>query len=132
MDLTNFIPKSDVTTFEIKHPLTGEVLKKDDGKEMTITVYLPHCKEYREVIHEQTNKRIQRSQQKGKGLYTSQEIEEATLDLLVKTTQGWDIQLDGKEPKFTQEACRDVYDKLPWVRAQVLQAQEDMTSFLKN
>lgn len=131
MDLMNFIPKSDIATFEIKHPLTGEVLKKDDGSVMTITVYLPHSKEYREVVHEQTNKRIQRSQ-KGKTLYTSQEIEEATLDLLVKTTQDWDIQLDGKTPKFTQDACKDVYDKLPWVRAQVLQAQEDMTSFLKN
>jgi DNA-directed RNA polymerase subunit M/transcription elongation factor TFIIS len=131
MDLSNFIPKKDILTFEIKHPLTGEVLKKDDGSEMTITVYLPHSKEYREVIHEQTNKRIQRSQ-KGKSIYTSQEIEEATLDLLVKTTQDWNIQLDGKQPKFTEETCREVYDKLSWVRAQVLQAQEDMTSFLKN
>lgn len=130
MDLINLIPKSDTSTFEIKHPLTNETLVKDDGTPMTITVYLPHAKEYKAAVHDQTNARIQRSQ-KGKVLYTSEEIEEATMNLLVKTTQDWDIQLDGKTPKFTQEACRDVYDKLPWVRAQVLQAQEDYSSFLK-
>lgn len=130
MDLQNLIPKSDTSTFEIKHPLTNETLVKDDGTPMTITVYLPHAKEYKAVVHEQTNARIQRSQ-KGKVLYTSEEIEEATMSLLIKTTKDWDIQLNGKNPKFTFEACRDVYDKLPWVRAQVLKAQEDYESFMK-
>jgi len=130
MDLQNLIPKFDTSTFEIKHPLTNETLVKDDGNPMTITVYLPHAKEYKAVVHEQTNARIQRSQ-KGKVLYTSEEIEDATMNLLVKTTKDWNIQLDGKEPKFTPETCRDVYDKLPWVRAQVLKAQEDYESFMK-
>jgi len=131
MDLNTFIPKDDAVTFEIKNPLTEEVLVKDDGKSMTITVYLPHSKVYKSAIHDQTNERIKRSQ-KNRSLYTSEEIEESTLTLMVKTTKDWDIQVDGKTPKFTQETCRDIYEKLPWVRAQVLQAQEDLTSFLKN
>ena len=130
MDLGNLIPKEDTTTFEVKHPLSGEVLVKDSGDPMTITAYLPHSKEYKAVVHAQTNARIQRSQ-KNKGLYTSEEIEEATLDLVVKTTKDWNIQLDGKEPKFSVDICKDVYDKLPWVRAQVLQAQEDYNGFFK-
>jgi hypothetical protein len=130
MDLSDLIPKNDTATFEIKHPLSGEVMVKDDGKPMTITVYLPNSKEYRAVIHAQTNARIQRSQ-KNKGLYTSEEIEESTLDLLAKTTKGWDIQLDKKEPAFTPEFAKEVFDKLPWVKAQVLQAQEDYDSFFK-
>lgn len=131
MDLNNLIPKDDTSTFEIKHPLTNEVLKKDDNTPMTITVYLPHAKEYKAAVHEQTNNRIKRSQ-KGGVLYTSEEIEEATMTLLVKTTKDWAIQLDKKNPKFSFEVCREVYDKLPWVRAQVLQAQEDYASFLKH
>lgn len=130
MDLSDLIPKSDVSTFNIKHPLTEEVLIKDDGEPMTITVYLPHSKEYKAAIHAQTNARIQRSQ-KSKGLYTSEEIEEATLDLLVKTTKGWSLQLDKKNLEFSQEKAKEIYDKLPWVKVQVLQAQEDYQSFLK-
>ena len=131
MDLSKLIPASDTTTFEIKHPLSGEVLRKDDDDAMTITVYLPHAKEYKAIIHAQTNARIQRAQ-KGKTNYTSEEIEEATLDLLVKTTKDWDVQLDGKTPAFSHDLAKDVYDKLPWVKAQVLQAQEDYASFFKN
>jgi hypothetical protein len=130
MDLSNFIPKEDVTVVEIKHPITGEVLKTDEGETMAITVYLPHSKEYRAVVHSQTNARIQRAQ-KTKGVYTSEEIEQATIDLIVNTTKDWNVQFNKTTPKFSAEACRDIYDKLPWVRAQVLQAQEDFTSFLK-
>ena len=129
MDLNSLIPKSDTLAVDIKHPLTGEVMKKDDGSDMTITVYLPHSKEYKASVHEQNNKRIQRAQ-KGKSVYTSEDLEEATLDLLSKTTKEWNIQLDGKSPKFTVEDARALYDKLPWIKGQVLQAQEDLTSFL--
>ena len=88
MDLSTFIPKSDLATFDIRNPLTGEVMVKDDGTDMTITVYLPHSKEYKSVVHEQNNKRISRAQ-KGKTVYTSEDLEEATLELLVKTTKEW-------------------------------------------
>jgi hypothetical protein len=131
MDLSNFVPKSDTATFEIRHPVTGEILAKDDGTEMTVTVYLPHSKEYKAVVHEQNNKRITRAQ-KGKAVYTSEDLEEATLDLLVKTTKDWNIQFDKKNIKFSQEEAREIYTKLPWVKAQIMQQQEDLTNFLSN
>lgn len=129
MDLSAFIPKSDFATFDIRNPLTGEPMTKDDGTDMSITVYLPHSKEYKSVVHEQNNKRISRAQ-KGKTVYTSEDLEEATLELLVKTTKEWNLQLNKEDVKFSPEKARELYDKLPWVKAQMLQAQEDLASFL--
>jgi hypothetical protein len=131
MDLSNFIPKSDIGTFEIRHPITGEILAKDDGTEMSVTVYLPHSKEYKAVVHEQNNKRIARAQ-KGKTVYTSEDLDEAVSELLVKTTKDWNIQLDGESVPFSQEKAREIYAKLPWVKAQVMQQQDDLTNFLSN
>jgi tRNA A37 methylthiotransferase MiaB len=132
MDLSNLIPKSDTIVVELKHPVTQEVLTKDDGKPQTITTYAPHSAQYKAVIHAQTNKRLQKAAKGKKMTFTSEEIEDSATNMLVDTTKDWDIQLEGKTPKFTPEAVRDVYDKLPWVKIQVLEAQEDLTSFLTN
>lgn len=130
MDLSNFIPKSDVATFEIRNPIDGEILVKDDGSEMTVTVYLPHSKEYKAAVHEQNNKRITRAQ-KGKTVYTSEDLEQATLDLLTKTTKDWNVQLNGQSLKFSQEKAKEVYESLPWLKVQILQQQEDLVNFTK-
>lgn len=131
MDLSKLIPTDDVIVVTVKHPVTEEVLLKDDGKEMTITVYAPHSAQYKSAVHEQTNKRIQKAS-KGKRIsFTAEEIENATLELLAKTTKDWNIQLNGKSPKFSVPEAMDLYSKLPWLKSQILEAQEDYSAFLK-
>lgn len=131
MDLLNLIPTDDIIVVSIKHPLTEEVLLKDDGKEMTVTLYAPHSAQYKAVVHEQTNKRIQKAAKGKKISFTAEEIESATLDMLAKTTKDWNIQLSGKSPKFSVVEATDLYAKLPWLKNQLLEAQEDYSSFLK-
>lgn len=131
MDLNNLIPTDDIIVVEIKHPVTDEPLLKDDGKTMTITVYAPHSSTYKSAVHEQTNKRIQKAAKGKKVTFTAEEIEGATLELLAKTTKDWNIQLNGKSPKFSVVEAMDLYSKLPWLKSQVLEAQEDYTAFLK-
>jgi len=131
MDLFNLIPTDDTIVVTLKHPITDEPLKKDDGKEMTITVYAPHSAQYKAVVHEQTNKRIQKAAKGKKITFTAEDIESATLELMAKTTKEWAIQLNGKSPKFSLDEAVDLYNKLPWLKAQVLEAQEDYNSFLK-
>lgn len=131
MDLNNLIPTDDTIVVTVKHPLTEEPLLKDDGKEMTITVYAPHSSQYKSAVHEQTNKRIQKAAKGKKITFTAEEIENATLELLAKTTKDWNIQLNGKSPKFSVVEATDLYGKLPWLKAQVLEAQEDYSAFLK-
>lgn len=132
MDLSKLIPTDDVIVVTVKHPMTEEVLLKDDGKEMTITVYAPHSSQYKSVVHEQTNKRIQKASKGKRITFTAEEIENATLDLLAKTTKDWNIQLNGKSPKFSIAEATDLYGKLPWLKSQILEAQEDYSAFLKD
>lgn len=131
MDLSNLIPTDDTIVVTLKHPITDEPLTQDDGKEMTITVYAPHSAQYKAVVHEQTNKRIQKAAKGKKITFTAEDIESATLELMAKTTKEWAIQLNGKSPKFSYDEAVVLYSKLPWLKAQVLEAQEDYNSFLK-
>lgn len=132
MDLSKLIPTDDVIVVTVKHPMTEEVLLKDDGKEMTITVYAPHSSQYKSAVHEQTNRRIQKASKGKRITFTAEEIENATLDLLAKTTKDWNIQLNGKSPKFSVTEAIDLYGKLPWLKSQILEAQEDYSAFLKD
>mgnify|MGYP000311252868 CR=1 FL=1 len=74
-DLASMIPTDDTIVVNLKHPLTEEPLTKDDGKEMTITVYAPHSSIYKAVVHEQTNKRIQKAAKGKKITFTAEELE---------------------------------------------------------
>jgi hypothetical protein len=131
MDLINFIPTDDVIVVSVKHPLTEEPLVKDDGKEMTITLYAPHSAQYKTVMHDQANKRIQKASKGKKFTFTAEELEASTLDLLSKTTKDWNIQFNGKSPKFSATEAYDLYAKVPWLKNQLLEAQEDFSAFLK-
>ena len=131
MDLFNLILTDDTIVVELKHHVTEDVLTKDDGKPMTITVYAPHSSVYKSTMHEQTNKRIQKAAKGKKVPFTAEELENTTLELLAKTTKDWSIQLNGKSPKFSVGEAIDLYGKLPWLKQQVLEAQEDFSAFLK-
>ena len=132
-DLLSLAPKSDTFVVEIKHPVTEDPLLKDDGKPMTITIYLPHAAQYKQIVHDRTNKFIQRTARgKKRSSLTASEIEDMTLDLIVKTTKDWDIQLDGKSPKYSEEVAKELYSKLPWLKNQVIEAQDDFETHLGN
>lgn len=131
MDLLDLTPKSDEIVVVIKHPATGKPLKNDDESEMTITIYAPHSKEYKKVLHEQTNKRLKKMQSKGDKDITAEEIEEATLEALAKTTKEWNITYGGEMPKLTVAKAREVYETVFWIRSQIEGAIEDSLDFMK-
>lgn len=131
MDLSSLIPTTDTITVIIKHPVTDEPLLKDDGTEMSIEVYAPHSAQYKAVVHEQTNKRLQKVMKNKKTALSAEDVEMMTSDLVVKTTKSWDIQVNKKTPKFSVAEAQDLYSKLPWLKQQIIDAQEDYSSFLK-
>ena len=131
MDLLDLTPKSDEIVITIKHPATGEVLKNEDKSDMTITIHAPHSKEYKKVIHEVTNKRLKKMQQKGKNEITAEEIEEATLETLSKTTKEWNITYGGEVPKLTVAKAKEIYDSVFWIKAQIEEATESSLDFMK-
>lgn len=131
MDLKDLIPESDIVIVTLKHPSTQEVLKNGDGSDMTISFAAPHSKEYKKVVHDQTNKRLKKMQGKNRLEITAEEIEEATLETLTKTTKDWDITFGGEKIKLTDEKAREVYEKVFWIKSQVEQALENYFSFTK-
>lgn len=131
MDLINLQPTSDTVEVKLLHPNTGEQLKNDDKTDMTITVYASHSKEYKAVMHEQTNKRL-KAMQSGKNRdFTAQDMEDATLTLLSKITVSWDITYGGEKPKLTVAKAKELYDKVFWIKDQIEGALADSLDFTK-
>ena len=131
MDLLDLTPKSDDIVVTIKHPASGEVLKNEDNTDMTVTVYAPHSKEYKKVIHEMTNKRLEKMQAKGNNKIKAEEIEEATLETLAKTTKEWNITYGGEVPKLSVAKAKEIYDSVFWIKAQIEEAIESSLDFMK-
>lgn len=135
MDLKDLTPKSDDVVVTIKHPLTEEVLLNDDGSEMTITVYAPHSKDYKKVLHALANARIKKVQKKGKiaGFedMSLEELEEMSLDTLSKTTKEWNITFGGECPKLTLEKAKELYTEVFWIKAQIEEALNNYLGFMK-
>lgn len=131
MDLKDLTPKSDVVVVEIKHPATGEVLKNDDKSPMTITMFAPHSKEYKKVLHEQTNKRLKQMQSKKTQDITAEDLEEASLEALAKTTKEWNITYGGEQPKLSVAKAKQIYDEVFWIKSQLEEAVANSLDFMK-
>lgn len=131
MDLNDLKPKTDDIVVTLLHPATGEVLLNEDKEKtpMTITVMSPNSKEYKSILHTQTNKRLKQMQGKRKRDITAEEIEESGLELAVAVTKDWNITLGGSKPKFGAAAVKDIYTSYGWINKQVNEAVEDSEDF---
>ena len=130
MDLKDLTPKSDVVEVAICHPGTGEALLNDDKTPMTITMYAPHSKEYKKVMHEQTNKRIKSANTTGKLDITSEELDDNTLDVMSKTTKEWDLTFNGEKPALTEVKAKELYEEVFWIRSQLDEAIAGSLGFM--
>lgn len=131
MDLKNLTPTSDTVDVTIVHPTSFDVLNNDDDTPMVITVYAPHSKVYKAAMHEQTNKRLKQAQNKKKVEITAEDLEDATLDLLAKTTKGWKITYGGSKPKFSIAKAKEIYAEVFWIRDQIEEAVANSLDFTK-
>tara|TARA_R110001592_G_scaffold46262_2_gene147347 strand:- start:3906 stop:4304 length:399 start_codon:yes stop_codon:yes gene_type:complete len=131
MDLMNLKPTSDTVEVTLKHPNTGDVLKNDDKTDMTIVVYASHSKEYKALMHEQTNKRLKAMQGKKNTDITAQDMEEATLNMLSKITSEWNITYNKEQPKLSIAKAKQIYDEVFWIKDQIEEALADSLDFTK-
>ena len=131
MDLMDLKPKSNTIEVSLKHPNTGVVLKNDDKTDMTIVVFASHSKEYKTVMHEQTNKRLKDMQSKKNTDITAQDMEEATLNMLSKITCEWNITYNKEQPKLSIAKAKQLYDEVFWIKDQIEEALADSLDFTK-
>ena len=131
MDLMDLKPTSNTVEVKLKHPNTGVVLKNEDKTDMTIVVFAIHSKEYKELMHEQTNKRLKAMQSNKKTDITAQDMEKATLDMLSKITSEWNITYNKEQPKLSIAKAKDLYDEVFWIKDQIEEALADSLDFTK-
>jgi len=131
MDLKDFTPKSDEVEVVVVHPVNGDPLTNEDGSNMVIVLHAPHSKPYKEAMYEQTNKRLKVAQSASGMDLTAQDLEEASLELLSKSTKSWDITYDGKKPKLTADKAKAIYDELFWLKPQLEEAINNAEVFMK-
>lgn len=133
MDISNFIPKTDTVDIELKDPDTLKIMTNEDGSPMVITMYLPHSRVYKEVRHEQTNRRIRASQKKGGKTITAEEIESESTELLVKTTASWSVTYKGKHlKKVDADTAKEIYEEVPFIPEQLYEGVAEADLFTKN
>jgi hypothetical protein len=130
MDLKDLTPKSDTIEVEIKHPITGEALKNDDDTPMTITLHATHSKEYKSVMHEQTNRRLKAASSTGKVEITSEELEENTLEVLSKATKSWNLTFGGEKPELTLDTAKKLYTEVFWIKDQLDEGVSNSVGFM--
>jgi hypothetical protein len=132
MDLKNLIPTTSIVELKLKHPFTREPLLNDDDTPMTITLYAVHSKEYKAILHEQTNVRLKKAQgNKGRVDFTAEDLEESTIDLFAKATKDWDLTFDGAKLKFSIGAAKDLYMQVFWMRDQIEEEISNSLDFTK-
>ena len=107
MDLKDLKPKSDTVEVILVHPSNYETLFNPDDTEMSIVVHAPHSKTYKEAVHDQQNRRIQKMQ-KGKktSTFSAEDLENDGITLLAKVTKEWNITYGGSNPKLTVEKAK--------------------------
>jgi len=132
-DLANIGAIDDVATVYLYHPLTDEMLMDDEGNPMWISVYGMDSSRYRQVTHEQQNRRIQTAQRSGgKPSLTAEQLESASMDLLVKCTADWNLFVNNEKPECNEKKARELYTEFPWIKDQVDMFMHDRKNFLAN
>lgn len=129
-DLKSLVPL-DTHTFEVKSPIDGKVLTKDNGKPMTITIYSPYSDKFKQVAHAQAKKRLSKAKGSEVKELTLEDYEDFAIGTMAETTSGWDIQFDKKALPFSEEKAQEIYRMLPWLVEQVKEAQDRITNFFK-
>jgi len=132
MDLKNLTPTSDTIEVTLVHPNTLEPLMNEGlakDREMTITLHAPHSKEYKKLVHEQTDKRLAQMQKSKKVQISASDLERSSIDILAKATKEWDITYDGESPKLSLVKAREIYSECFWIKDQLEEAINETLDF---
>lgn len=131
MDLANLDTAragDDGAVMEVCHPVTGAVLKHDDGRPFTVTVASYDSKRWRDASRAQIDKRLKEGR---KATATAESLERDGVDLLVAATIAWDVVIDGNKPECKPDVVREVYGRFRWLREQVDLFAADRGNFIK-
>jgi hypothetical protein len=113
----------------LKHPATGAKLYDGEGTANPVGLYIKgrDSDEFAVSTHKRNNERLSA---KDPIPVTSEKIEQDGIELLASLTCGWENLKVGENAKFSQDAARDLYAKLPWVYEQANTFAGDRANFI--
>lgn len=131
MDLAKFaLNEIPPQTMNLVHPVDGTTLKGDDGVPLSITVYGADSDQFRSIVRQYGNKRLNEKKNKKQRM---EELEEMSAKILAKVTVSWhNIVENGEQLTCNEENAFKVYGEYPWIREQVDEFVNDRSNFLKN
>lgn len=132
MDLAQFETATGTLVCELEHPTTGEPLTDSEGNAVAIELLSPQSKKYKQMVHDQTNRRLKNASRRGGRVdLDAAQLERESLALLVKTTVGFrNLSYKGEVPKTPVE-IRTMYEEQPWMVAQAEAFLNDERNFTK-
>lgn len=116
---------------ELEHPVSGEVIRDDDGNPVVFSVMGMDSSAYRNKQREIQNRRMAKMM---KGKNNNPMLSDAdACELLAACTKGWsdNLELNGEVLKFSEKAALKLYMDYHWIREQVDSFIGDRENFYK-
>lgn len=126
----------DTTSLHLRHPVTDELLFADEDKTLPVTIELfgPASKQYRNAITAMQNRALKRNQSRNKNAAVSAEVmREEGIDLLVACSdKAVNLSYQGKAVD-NDAAFRALYSdaSFGWLKDQVDTVLGDVSAFLE-
>lgn len=111
-NLKKYKPSTDFVVTKLEDE-NGEPLLNEDGSQMSITRWLPHTKEYKEVRYNQQESILGTLPEEGRAedvKISFWQMAEMSTELLANTIKEWDITWgdEDEKPEYTPELAEEI------------------------
>ena len=132
MDLKDLVVKQEGSRLDLRHPITGELLRygKDNEKVMHLILSGVDSDIYRTVQRKVLDRRFKQQQKFRNAKITASMIEAEALEILSAVTTGGKIFADGKEVDISPDNAEAHYKRWTWMKEQADSYVEDRSNFL--
>jgi hypothetical protein len=131
MDLAQFDLKEAANsgiTVDLTHPITGETLEDDKGKNISIKILGRDSAKWQQAQKRNAAKNANKYRN---GKVPDAEVERQVRDLLAECTISWSgIVYNEEVLKCTKENALMIYEKRTWIAEQMLEAAADRANYV--
>ena len=136
MDLKNLTTTQEGATLELRHPVTGEILKYGGKKDQDHTMHLIlagiDSDIYKKAQRKVTDRRFKQQQKFRQLKLTAAMLEDEAIEILAAVTLGGKLLMNGKETAVDSNNAGDIYREYPWIKEQADIFVEDRSNFLSS
>lgn len=124
---------SKTATLKLEDPISGGILKNEDGTEWSIDLLSLDSDEFRKAQRAIADQQIQKATATGRIRLDVDQIDNSLVETLVACTKGWQgLEENGAKIVFSAAEARRVYIEHPWLREQVNQFVTTRANFRGN